>query len=268
MTKHDLKELSALGAELAAAKAEVQLEMERHRKTWRQLEQVRGLLQRILNTPRGTSGRIIIETDEEAEIHAALSQQAEPAPANQCDGCQAGVMMDENGNHRMGKPGGYADLMRCEKGRYVSEPAPAQDEPDMIARLRRSQEQLRASGHTLAADDIEAKLASLTRPAQAEQQPVVPEGWKLVPVNPSLEMIAALGFGGDELLAVGHGAIFADMEQLWRKVLDAAPIAQTAPQPELVMPVALGSVNADYDKGWADHAAEVVRLNAALSAQG
>lgn len=41
--------------------------------------------------------------------------------------------------------------------------------------------------------------------------------------------------------------------------------AQTALQPELVMPVALGSVNADYDKGWADHAAEVVRLNAALT---
>jgi hypothetical protein len=40
--------------------------------------------------------------------------------------------------------------------------------------------------------------------------------------------------------------------------------AQTAPQPELVMPVALGSVSADYDKGWSDHAAEVRRLNAEL----
>lgn len=66
-----------------------------------------------------------------ARIDATLSQQAEPvepAPVNQCDGCQAGVPVDENGNHRMGKPGGYADLMRCEKARYVSEPAPAQDE--------------------------------------------------------------------------------------------------------------------------------------------
>jgi hypothetical protein len=47
----------------------------------------------------------------------------EPSPGNQCDGCQAGVPVDDKGNHRMGSPGGYADLMRCEKGRYVSEPA-------------------------------------------------------------------------------------------------------------------------------------------------
>lgn len=36
-------------------------------------------------------------------------------------------------------------------------------------------------------------------------------------------------------------------------------------QAELVMPVALSSVNEQYDKGWNDHAAEVLRLNAALS---
>ena len=41
--------------------------------------------------------------------------------------------------------------------------------------------------------------------------------------------------------------------------------AQTEQQPELVMPVALSSVSADYDKGWAGHAAEVARLNATPS---
>lgn len=30
---------------------------------------------------------------------------------NQCDGCQAGVPL-ENGKHRMGRPGGYPDLMK------------------------------------------------------------------------------------------------------------------------------------------------------------
>lgn len=39
---------------------------------------------------------------------------------NQCDGCQAGIPVDANGNHRMGKAGGYPDLMGCEKGRYLS----------------------------------------------------------------------------------------------------------------------------------------------------
>lgn len=31
---------------------------------------------------------------------------------NQCDGCQAGVPL-EDGKHRMGRPGGYPDLMSC-----------------------------------------------------------------------------------------------------------------------------------------------------------
>ena len=31
---------------------------------------------------------------------------------NQCDGCQAGIPV-VNGNHRMGREGGYPDLMGC-----------------------------------------------------------------------------------------------------------------------------------------------------------
>ncbi|AIG00883.1 MULTISPECIES: hypothetical protein [Pseudomonas] len=44
------------------------------------------------------------------EIDAALK----PAEGqlNQCDGCQAGIPV-VNGAHRMGKPGGYPDLIGC-----------------------------------------------------------------------------------------------------------------------------------------------------------
>lgn len=44
-----------------------------------------------------------------------LSASAEP---NQCDGCQAGIPL-VNGAHRMGKPGGYADTMSCQAGKYA-----------------------------------------------------------------------------------------------------------------------------------------------------
>lgn len=39
---------------------------------------------------------------------------------NQCDGCRAGIPVDKNGNHQMGKPGGYPDYMACTKDRYAS----------------------------------------------------------------------------------------------------------------------------------------------------
>lgn len=39
---------------------------------------------------------------------------------NQCDGCRAGIQIDENGNHRMGEPGGYPNLQSCEKGKYMA----------------------------------------------------------------------------------------------------------------------------------------------------
>lgn len=37
---------------------------------------------------------------------------------NQCDGCNAGVPLDERGYHRMGQPGNYADYMVCQAGKY------------------------------------------------------------------------------------------------------------------------------------------------------
>jgi hypothetical protein len=63
-----------------------------------------------------------------------------------------------------------------------------------------------------------------------------------------------------------YSADVANMSMMLADICGALPgyQAQTAPQPELVMPVALGPVSADYDRGWADHAAEVRRLNAEL----
>lgn len=98
MTKHDLKELAAIGAELGAAKAEN--------------ERLRGLL-------RECAGQI------KADIHAALSRQAEPTDTyTAVDMATAAAQ-------------GFRD------GQAAVEPAPAQDELDPIekaaldARLRR-----------------------------------------------------------------------------------------------------------------------------------
>ena len=50
-----------------------------------------------------------------------LAAATAPVDRNQCDGCQAGIPA-ENGMHRMGKPGGYPDLMACTADRYGSAP--------------------------------------------------------------------------------------------------------------------------------------------------
>lgn len=44
----------------------------------------------------------------------------EVTPKNSCDGCNAGIAVDDNGNHRMGS-GAYADYMGCEAHRYTVE---------------------------------------------------------------------------------------------------------------------------------------------------
>lgn len=37
---------------------------------------------------------------------------------NQCDGCQAGIPVNDDGYHRMGKFRAYPDYMACQKGKY------------------------------------------------------------------------------------------------------------------------------------------------------
>lgn len=58
----------------------------------------------------------------------------------------------------------------------------------------------------------------------------VPEGWKLVPLEPTIEMIAALGFGGDTELAIGHGSISVELAASYRASLSISPPPPTTNQ--------------------------------------
>lgn len=225
-----LKAAGRIGAELGAAKAEV--------------ERLRGLLEELHPYVRGCSSELW------DRYHATLSQQAEPVAVNQCDGCQAGVPVDNNGNHRMGKPGGYADLMRCEKARYVSEPAPAQDEREPVGWY--TDDHLTDKSATTYDREVADRWRGkgwpvyelYARPAQTEQQPTaVPEGW-----------LIELGFdvldrpfrfvdskSHTPTIKVILPACEPDDSSSWdlrdeiaRRIgsVLAAPIAQTVPQPE------------------------------------
>ena len=48
--------------------------------------------------------------------------------------------------------------------------------------------------------------------------------WKFVPVEPTIEMVAALGFDGDVDMTIGHGAISAEIVSVYTNMLDAAPV--------------------------------------------
>lgn len=79
---------------------------------------------------------------------AAISASAEP---NQCDGCQAGIPAI-NGAHRMGKPGGYADTMSCQAGRYASA------EPSAMAERIKSAVCPKCSSHPCACEELTAPV--------------------------------------------------------------------------------------------------------------
>jgi len=68
---------------------------------------------------------------------------------NQCDGCHAGIPVDANGNHRMGKPGGYADLMKCQADRYAS------NDSDFASLLEREPREERMSERERCAHELE-----------------------------------------------------------------------------------------------------------------
>lgn len=70
---------------------------------------------------------------------------------------------------------------------------------------------------------LEERLAELER--ASSQSKVVPEGFQLVPTEPTIEMIAALGFGGDVALAMGHGAVCQELENTYRALLAATPFS-------------------------------------------
>lgn len=57
-----------------------------------------------------------------AEADFPAEKPTEQGEKNQCDGCNAGIPVDENGMHRMGQ-GKYADYMFCQKSKYQSSSA-------------------------------------------------------------------------------------------------------------------------------------------------
>ena len=70
---------------------------------------------------------------------------------------------------------------------------------------------------------IEAARAALSQQAEPQPEQSVPEGFALVPVKPTVEMIAALGFEGDEVAAIGHASIFSEMTECYGAMLAVAP---------------------------------------------
>jgi hypothetical protein len=58
-----------------------------------------------------------------------------------------------------------------------------------------------------------------------------PAGWQSVPVDPTIEMIAALAFNGDVTLAAGHAAVSEEITAQYRAMLACAPAAPLAKTP-------------------------------------
>ena len=205
-----------------AMEAELQLERERHRKTWRQLEQVTGLLQRSLDyfTEPGMPEDLL------QEYRTALSQQAEPIGAAKPD------QLIESAPIGLAKPGSLSVTP-------LSEPAPAQDErsasgvtieKDMFGTVHIKlgdfdyiQIQYQYPYTDNASQNVLAKriVELLTRPAQTEQQPIrMPPS----PYMPGVEPESMTDYERGE--AQGRCDIWEEVRSM-----NAAPIAQTE-QPE------------------------------------
>ena len=83
----------------------------------------------------------------------------------------------------------------------------------------------------------EVKVILAAAPQDRAAPAAVPDGWQLVPKEPTIKMIAALGWGGDEDMAVGHGAISFSIENEYKAMLAAAPIPGDRRDPDrLVSP--------------------------------
>lgn len=151
------------------------------------------------------------------EIDAALSQQSEPTDTYTYT---ATDMINQSAQ-------GFRD------GQAAVEPAPAQDERDfnpdhtLFSEIRCSMpvnddgEETRYIINEQQLQRIRA--LEFNRPAQTEQQPAVPAGFVLLPLEPTEAILDALHSGG----YVGDDK---ELRELYQSLLDAAPIAQTAPQ--------------------------------------
>lgn len=279
-----LKGVANIGAELAAAKADLQREMERHRKTWTQLEQVTGLLReaaKFIDTGDMRGLNMI-------EVHAALSQQAEPALAavpDSGDAFYAGLYKKSapmwHRLHDLAVSKGYdhvrfaiecAPVYKCDcmgarkvaidmAGNTIpcecvaaaneTEPAPAQDEREAVQVVGYHQPNRNALEHAdtvtfpelydalMTVAQHERIVAALTRPAQTEQKPK----YGTYTTNPGESL---MGIANRELRSSDRWTDIRDLNAHTFPdmgphdyypvgtvlTMPAAPIAQTAPQPE------------------------------------
>ena len=59
-------------------------------------------------------------------------------------------------------------------------------------------------------------------PIPAQKVYEVPDGWQLVPIEPTLKMIAAIGFNGDTLIASKYPNSCLEAKELYQEILSAA----------------------------------------------
>ena len=78
-----------------------------------------------------------------------------------------------------------------------------------------------------------AKVPAAAPVVPVAAQPVVPEGWQLVPIEPTIAMIAALGWAGDEALAMGHAMISSGIADEYAAMLAADPSLEAQPAGEV-----------------------------------
>jgi hypothetical protein len=223
---------------LSDAERAVQLKHEAHRKTWRQLEQVTGLLREIIGALRsdrdlGLWQCRMNEADRWEREAAALSQQAEPVRCEYCDG--TGDVHRADGEW-------IGECKECD----AAEPAPAQDEREAFEEcwavrgtddegnlgrkpLRSLVDQQRYRGDAVNGSWVWFQRGAAwqrNRPAQTEQQPF----WYAVVSEQAPSINSAIR-------RLDAAQEFADSKrERWPDTrvvpLYAAPIAQTAPQPE------------------------------------
>jgi len=54
-------------------------------------------------------------------------------------------------------------------------------------------------------------------------QPAIPSGYVLVPIEPTLEMLAAIGWGGEVDLMIGHSTAFVETQANYAAMIAARP---------------------------------------------
>lgn len=215
MTKHDLKELAAMGAELGAAKAEN--------------ERLRGLLREVRVLLANSSYKISGTAAFLSSIDNALSQQAEPV---RCPGTEDTASMDSDSAQEQytAVDMATAAAQGFRDGQAAVEKSAAKDETEPVYQFQWreiGEGDWMACSHSWfrfceASPEHDTRVVEVARPAQTEQQPVaIVAGHVLNDAGEPCENTLAY-IGASKLLPLGTKFY-------------AAPIAQTAPQGKFAM---------------------------------